>query len=54
MKIVFWIRATLILLMAFVFYPCIYIFGFLMATVCFNNPHKKGIECIDKFNGVFE
>ena len=53
-KLVFWIRATITILMAFVFYPIIYVFGFLMSIPCGINPHKSAIRSINKFNEVFE
>lgn len=53
-ELLFWIRATVTLLMAFSFYPVIYVFGFLMSIPCWINPHKSAIKCIDKFNEVFE
>ena len=53
-KIEKYIRIAFILSMAIIFYPCIYVFGFLMALTCSCSPHKTAIKCIDSFNGVFE
>lgn len=52
-KTIMYIRILAILTMALLFYPLIYLFGFMMALVCSKNPHKTGIKCVDNFNGVF-
>lgn len=52
-KAIIYMRVAAILTMALIFYPIIYLFGFMMALAYSKNPHKTGIKCVDNFNGVF-
>lgn len=52
-SVLFWIRATALLFLAAVFYPTIYLMGFIISIPCGVNPHKSGLKCVDKFNEVF-
>lgn len=49
-----WIIATLILLICAAVYPCVYVFGFVMAILTDMQPHSTAIKCIDNLNRVFE